>query len=184
VVGRVFAGGDPRASKTAIGAGFSMGLLPCLVLEVPLGGQETSFTRLLLPIAALGPLAIGAVRARVAFVQGAGRTGATSITVDRASSISPQVLAMIGSAAYGAVVVALYALFGGPNEAPLDIGSFGGPLLAGVAWVGLIATIGWFAMAGGAIAERLPRAAPVLRIVMLALLVGSGVTGAIALLGA
>ena len=151
-VGKVLA---PPKEKS-VGLGLVLGLVPCLALEVPLGGWEAQNDRLLIPLAALVPLFVSSVHGRA-----------------KRAIISSSTIATLGAALYGAIVVALYALFGGPGEQALDTAAIGAPLFAVFAWWGSVAFFAWLAMSGQGMQVRLPRAAPVLRIVLLAVLVGA-----------
>ena len=125
--------------------GLVLGLVPCLALEVPLGDSNAETTRLLVPLAALLPLFV--------------------------ASVTNRGIAFLAAATYGAIVVALFALFGGPSDPALDLGSYARPALAAVLWMSCTALVVWNG------SDRLPRAGPVVRIVMLAVLVGTALAG-------
>lgn len=148
------------------GLGLAAALAPSLALELALGGKEPSLLRVLVPLGALVPLFFVTPRVR--------RATSGELVVSR--------LIAAGAALYGALVVALYALFGGPDEAALPLDAFGGAQLAGVLFVALTASSAWSLVEAGAVPSLFPRASAVARVVSLSVAVGAALTGALVMI--
>lgn len=144
-----------------VGNAIPMALLPCLLLEVPLApGGPATWPRLALPIAALVPLGLVALRSR--------------------RLVTPGLVAAGAAALYGAVAVAIVSLYGGPNDPTLAIGTFGPATLATLLWLALFATLVWRSFGGPALEAVLPRLAAPVAILGLALLTGTALTATLA----
>jgi hypothetical protein len=144
-----------------VGNAIAMALLPCLVLEVPLApGGPASWPRLALPLVALVPLGVVAVRSR--------------------KLVTPGLVAAGAAALYGAVCVAIVSLYGGPNDPTLAIGTFGPATLAMLLWLALFATLVWRSFGGDGLEAVLPRFAAPVAILGLALLTGTALTATLA----
>jgi hypothetical protein len=148
--------------RGGVGAAIAMGIVPCLVLELPLapGTQTVTWIRLAMPLVALVPLAIASIRAR--------------------ASATPAALAHAAAAIYGAVGVAIFATSGGPSDVTLDLGTFGAAQLASTLWIGAFAGCAWWPLSEGGLARTIPRLATPLVVLALALLVGASITATIA----
>ncbi|MCA9586983.1 MAG: hypothetical protein KC657_16630 [Myxococcales bacterium] len=156
-LGRVF---GPRA-----GVGLVIGLVPALALEIVLGFEATTTNaRLSAPLVAIAVVLWSALRAR------------------RASDA--RVIASLSASLYGAVAVAAYTVFGGPQDTTLDMSSFGPPELAAVLWVAALGAVSWFGVhepaSAGSLSNRLRGASSVVAVVSLALVVGAALAGTIA----
>ncbi len=146
------------AGRSAAGAGAGLalawGLSPALVLELLIGaGGAPPGRRVGVALAALAPVALAVVRLRRA----KGRGLAVGLS----------------AAAYGAFVVGVLALYGGPGDAVLDPDDDALALRAIVGWVAVASALGWWATSAGALAERGHKYGAVARVVALAALVGA-----------
>jgi hypothetical protein len=154
----VAATGRPRIS-------LALALVPALLLELPLAAAPTSpGMRLGMPMLALLPVLLSALRVRVAFARGA--PARSAVTAIAASS-------------YGAIAVALFAVFGGPSDTALDLSGGTPAQLVTTAWLGLFAAMGWLSSGGMEKSTSHPRAGVLLSLLSLALLVSAALAGAV-----
>ncbi len=156
----------------ALGRGFAphlaFALVPSLLLELPLAGAPTAASmRLYAPLLALLPILLASLRLRAGLLR-------SLPTRDTAVALF--------ATTYGAVAVALFAVFGGPNDAALDL-SFGTHTqLCTTAWLGLVAAIGWLCAAALQKTAQHARLGALLTLLSIALLVSAACAGAVSAL--
>ncbi len=167
------------ATLSLAGAAFSMtrarfapylalALIPSLILELPLAGEPTGDSmRLFAPLGALVPVLLASLRIRANML--------------RSLPARDDVVAL-AAATYGAIAVALFAVFGGPKDLALDL-SFGTPAqLVTTAWLGLLAAIAWVSAAALEKTAQHARLGALLTLLSVAVLVSASCAGAVSAL--
>ena len=146
----------------------ALALVPSLLLELPLAGEPTAESvRLFAPLGALVPVVLASLRIRSNLL--------------RALPVRDAVMAL-AVATYGAMAVALFAVFGGPKDVVLDL-SFGMPAqVFTTAWVGLLSAIGWISAAALAKTQQHARLGALVTLLSVALLVSAACAGAVSAL--
>lgn len=165
--GAAFTLGLP-VKKTGFAPYLALALVPSLLLELPLAGAPTVMTmRLYAPLLGLVPVLLASLRVRAALM--------TALST-RAAVVA------LAAATYGAVAVALLAVFGGPNDDALDL-SFGMPAqVLTTAWLGALAAIGWVSAAALSKTTQHARLGALLTLLSVALLVSAACAGAVSAL--
>lgn len=151
------------------GIGLALGLLPSFFLELLLGGTNVDErARITWPLFALIPVFIAASASRHAQNPGPIIRGA----------------AALAASLYGAVSVGIFAYFGSPDQAIVDVSVFGAPSLAAIIWASFLGSALWIATRHNpnphGIIALLPRASSVMSIVALALTLGAACAGIVA----
>jgi len=151
------------------GIGLALGLLPSFFVELLLGGTNvTENSRITWPLFALIPVFIAAA---------ASRYSQSPVTIVRGA-------AALSASLYGAIAVGIFAYFGSPDQAIVDVSVFGAPALAAIIWASFLGSAMWIATRHNSesrgIVALLPRASSVLSIVALALTLGSACAAIVA----
>lgn len=156
----------PVFSKSA-GIGLAAGLVPSFAVQLALGGTNVSEQeRISWPFLTLVPLFLVAIGSR--------------FSPDLAMHVRSA--AALAASLYGAIAVGIFAYFGAPDQAMVDV-STGAPSLAAIAWTSGMATACWIATRSMREARGLvslaPGASPVLAVVALAIVLGTACAGAL-----